>query len=53
MNKYTWCTKEEWLDDYFDLEEFESERGAFNTFEEARASALKNGAENPIVLEIS
>ena len=49
---YTWCTKAEWFDERFDLGYLIAEHGQFDSFDEARADAVKHGVSGAIVLSI-
>lgn len=48
---YSWCTKEEWQDDLFDIDWCEKER-RFATINEARKDAEKHGVGNCYILQI-
>ena len=47
---YSWCTREEWLDDYVDLDWLFGERGCFGSYEEAKHDAEKHGYNDIIVV---
>lgn len=47
---YSWCTREDFLDDCFDTSYAFSERGSFASFDEAVADAKKNGYERADVI---
>lgn len=49
---WTWCTKDEWADDYFDLEYCIVERGAYPSPAEARENAEKHGECDYMVLNV-
>ena len=49
---YSWCTRTEWLDDFFDFDWVFGERGCFRTYDEARADAVKHGYDNADIMVI-
>ena len=49
---FTWCTKDEWHSDEFDLEQIEAEHGMFSTNENAYSDALKHGCKDVCILEV-
>lgn len=48
---FTYCTKEEWEDEDFDLDYLESENGRYGTYEEAKREGEKHGASMVIQVE--
>ncbi len=49
---FTWCTREEWFDEFFDLGCVIAEHGSFASFDEAKADAEKHGESSGIVLTL-
>ena len=48
---YTYCTKEQWNDEFFDFDWCKQENGSFTTLKEAQEEAKKHGAEMVISVE--
>lgn len=48
---YTYCTKEQWDDEYFDLDYIADTNGKFASREEAQREAQKHGAEMILSIE--
>lgn len=53
IDMYSWCTREEFLDDYFDTSYVFSERGAFASYNEAVADAEKHGYERASIIVLN
>lgn len=46
---WTWCTEEEWEDEYFDAYYLLQEHGKFGSKQEALSYVMKNNMEDVIV----